>query len=95
MRCYHSVLSCHLATALALLLTAAAPRLVRGAEPAAAPPLFPFVLPWDDASPGVTNVSAWLEKPAGKLGRVYVKEGHLFTGSQRLRLLGVNLCCAP
>jgi hypothetical protein len=92
MRCHRSVLSCHLATALALLLPTAAPRLVRGAEPAAAPPLFPFVLPWDDASPGVTNVSAWLEKPAGTLGRVFVKDGHLFMGSKRLRLLGVNFC---
>src|ERR1700722_1591729 len=58
-------------------------------EPA---PLFPFVLPWDDAAGGVTNVSAWLDRPAGRLGPVVVKDGHLFTGEKRLRLLGVNLC---
>jgi hypothetical protein len=57
-----------------------------------APATFPFVLPWDDASPSVTNVSAWLDKPAGKLGPVIVKDGHLYTGSKRLRLVGVNLC---
>jgi hypothetical protein len=62
-----------------------------GAEPEHAP-LVPFVLPWDDATPGVTNVSAWLDRPAGRLGPVVVKDGHLFTGSKRLRLLGVNLC---
>ncbi|MFA0771353.1 MAG: hypothetical protein REDVDVYQ_001875, partial [Candidatus Fervidibacter sp.] len=28
--------------------------------------LFPFVLPWDDATPSVTNISHWLHKPAGK-----------------------------
>ena len=50
------------------------------------------MLPWDDASPGVTNVSAWLDRPAGGLGPVVVKDGHFYTGSKRLRLFGVNLC---
>ena len=34
--------------------------------------LFPFVLPWDDATPGVANISGWLHKPAGKFGHVRV-----------------------
>jgi hypothetical protein len=54
---------------------------------------FPFVLPWDDASPGVANVSAWLPKPAGKHGPVRAgADGHLYTGGQRIRFFGVNLC---
>ena len=53
--------------------------------------LFPFVLPWDDASPAATNVSAWLEAPAGKGGFVTVKDGHLFANGKRLRIFGVNL----
>lgn len=53
--------------------------------------LFPFVLPWDDASAGVTNVSAWIEKPAGKNGFVIAKDGHLYSGEKRLRLFGVNI----
>ena len=54
----------------ALLTFAVAP--LRAAE------LFPFVLPWDDASPSATNVSAWLVALAGKGGFVTVKDGHLF-----------------
>ncbi|MCS6861406.1 MAG: carbohydrate binding domain-containing protein [Abditibacteriales bacterium] len=56
-------------------------------------PLFPFVLPWDDAAPGVTNLSAWLHKPAGKFGRVRAgADGHYYVGNQRMRFFGVNVC---
>jgi len=62
-------------------------------------PLFPFVLPWDDASPSVANISHWLHKPAGKFGHIRVgADGHLYAGNQRIRFLGVNLCfgaCFP
>jgi hypothetical protein len=61
--------------------------------------LFPFVLPWDDSSPGVANISGWLHKPAGALGHVRVgDDGHLYVGGQRIRFFGVNLCfgaCFP
>jgi hypothetical protein len=53
--------------------------------------MFPFVLPWDDASPSVTNLSAWLERPAGRDGFVTVKNGHLFANGKRLRIFGVNV----
>jgi hypothetical protein len=56
------------------------------------PDIFPFVLPWDDASPGVTNISSWLEAPAGKNGFVTVKDGHLQANGKRLRFWGTNLC---
>lgn len=56
-------------------------------------PLFPFVLPWDDATPSPTNLSDWHHQPAGKFGHIRVgKEGHLYAGDQRIRFLGVNLC---
>jgi hypothetical protein len=64
----------------------------RGDEPAG---LFPFVLPWDDASPGVTDVSGWLPKPAGKLGPIHAgDDGHLHAGNERIRFVGVNLAFA-
>jgi hypothetical protein len=64
----------------------------RGDEPAG---LFPFVLPWDDASPGITDVSGWLPRPAGKLGPVHAgDDGHLYTGNERIRFVGVNLAFA-
>jgi hypothetical protein len=64
----------------------------RAADP---PKLFPFVLPWDDTSPGVTNLSGWPHQPAGKRGAVRAgKDGHLYTGDQRIRFFGVNLCFA-
>jgi hypothetical protein len=56
------------------------------------PQLFPFVMPWDDATPGVTNLSGWLAKPAGKLGPVHAAEGHFYTGRECIRFFGVNLC---
>ena len=74
-----------------------------GALAAAVPPpgqagrrsddLTPFVLPWDDASPGPSDVSSWLPKPAGRLGHVRLSEdGHLRMGDDRIRFLGVNFC---
>jgi hypothetical protein len=54
--------------------------------------LFPFVLPWDDASSGVTSLSGWLDKPAGKYGHVSVgKDGHLYAGTKRIKFSGVDL----
>ncbi|MBS1208439.1 MAG: hypothetical protein H6R19_837 [Proteobacteria bacterium] len=57
--------------------------------------LFPFVMPWAEdtpsASANLTNLSAWNEKPAGKHGFVRVEDGHLYAGSERIRLLGGNI----
>jgi len=53
--------------------------------------LFPFVLPWDDASTNIVNVSDWLVKPAGKDGYVVAKDGHFYAGKRRVRFFGVNL----
>src|SRR6187399_1464822 len=58
---------------------------------ASAAEMFPLVLPWDDASPSITNISSWLEKPAGREGFVTVKDGHLFANGKRLRIFGVNM----
>ncbi len=56
-------------------------------------PLFPFVLPWDDSAPGVTDLSGWLHAPAGKDGFVHAgKDGHLYAGESRIRFFGVNFC---
>ncbi|MCS7225102.1 MAG: carbohydrate binding domain-containing protein [Armatimonadetes bacterium] len=61
--------------------------------------LFPFVLPWDDDSPGITNISHWSPKPAGMSGFIRVgKDGHFYEGKNRIRFFGVNLCfgaCFP
>ncbi|HYR57708.1 MAG TPA: carbohydrate binding domain-containing protein [Chthoniobacteraceae bacterium] len=70
---------------LAGIAAAALTSLAQAAEP------FPFVLPWDDATPSVTNVSAWLDKPAGGRGFVAARDGHLFAGDQRIRFFGVNI----
>ncbi len=59
---------------------------------ASAADMFPFQLPWDDATPSITNVSWLNDKPAGRDGFVSVKDGHLFAGDKRLRIFGVNMC---
>ncbi|NUQ00137.1 MAG: carbohydrate binding domain-containing protein, partial [Armatimonadetes bacterium] len=53
--------------------------------------LIPFVLPWDDASPGVTHVGSWLDKPAGQRGHVTVRDGRLYTGDRRFKVFGTNI----
>ena len=81
--------------AVAMILGAASIATAQTSTPApmrAGDGLFPFVLPWDDASPGVTDVSGLLDKPAGKHGPIRVKDGHFYAGDERIRFLGVNLC---
>lgn len=53
--------------------------------------LFPYAMPWNDNSPNLTNLSSWNDKPAGKHGFVTVRDGHLYVGFKRLRLIGVNI----
>lgn len=57
--------------------------------------LFPFVLPWDDSTQTITDVSYLLDKPAGKSGYVQVgKDGHFYVGGKRIRFFGVNMSFA-
>ena len=41
-----------------------------GLDRAAEAPLFPFVLPWNDASPGIANLSGGISAPAGLSGHI-------------------------
>ena len=51
-----------------------------------------FIVPWDDNTPGSTNMSRFLHKPAGANGFIKVADGHLVTGDgQRWRVWGVML----
>ena len=60
-----------------------------------APVTFPFVLPWDDAAPGLTDLSSWLHKPAGGKGYVTVRDdGHFYVGRERIRFFAVNMSMA-
>ncbi|MHC4399257.1 MAG: carbohydrate binding domain-containing protein [Planctomycetota bacterium] len=77
-----------LLVAVVLLPAAAAP----GEEP-----LFPFVISYD-APVNVTNVSAWLDRPAGRHGFVRADGGRLATDAGPIRFWGTNLCfdaCFP
>jgi len=59
--------------------------------------LFPFVVSYDTPE-NVTNLSAWLERPAGKHGFVRVKDGRLQTDAGPVRFWATNLCfeaCFP
>src|SRR5262249_23469668 len=79
---------CLLLTAVVLLTSDGA----RGDE-AESSRLFPFVLPWNDAAPGVTNLSDWLPKPVDADGHVRVgTDGHFYRGRTRVRFFGVNMC---
>ncbi len=74
--------------ALSLLSLAALP------SQAQTPPyMSPFVIPWDDATPGNAIDMAWLNsKPAGVNGYIVVKDGHFAESKtgRRIRFLGTN-----
>ena len=51
-----------------------------------------FVIPWDDISSGPTDMSRFLEKPAGSTGFIRKVNGHLATGAgKRWRFWGVGM----
>ena len=50
--------------------------------------LFPFVVPGDDVSGGVTDLSFLNDRPADRL--VTVSGGHFFAGGERIRFWGMN-----
>jgi hypothetical protein len=53
---------------------------------------FPFVIPGDDATPSVTDLSGWNGGPIGLSEFVTIRDGHFYVGSDRLRIWGVNTC---
>ena len=60
-------------------------------------PLFPFVVSYDSPE-NVTNISAWLRRPAGSDDFVHNRDGQLATDAGRIRFWGTNLCfdgCFP
>ncbi len=60
-------------------------------------PLFPFVVSYD-APDNVTNVSRWIERPAGRHGFIRVEDGRLVNDAGPIRFWGTNLCfdaCFP
>lgn len=67
----------------ALLLSFGA--LTRAAESDSS--LFPFALPSDDATEGITNLSFLNNRPADAL--VTVRDGHFYAGKDRIRFWGV------
>jgi hypothetical protein len=56
------------------------------------PNLFPFVLPADDVTEGVTDLSFLNSKPANDL--VTVRNGHFYAGGRRVRFWGVCILSA-
>jgi len=77
---------------LVLAVLAAGVQAARAGEVGVPDGLFPFVLPWDDASSGVTDLSGWLRGPAGASGAVRAgSDGHLYAGGERIRFFGVDL----
>ena len=50
------------------------------------------MLPWDDASKTVVDVSALNSVPAGKNGAIVARGGHFYDGAgRRIRFIGVNM----
>ena len=70
-----------------------------GMSRADGPDWFDFVIPWDDAAPGILDVSALNPTPAGGRGFISAKDGHFYDEKgNRVRFLGVNICfnaCFP
>lgn len=59
----------------------------------AAPQFVPFVMPWDDATPGTaTDMTALNTAPAGSNGSIVARNGHFYESKtgKRIRFLGVG-----
>ncbi len=59
--------------------------------------LFPFVVAYGER-PNLTDVSSWLDKPAGKFGYVRIQNDQFVTDAGPIRFWGTNLCfeaCFP
>ncbi|MBK1876253.1 carbohydrate binding domain-containing protein [Pelagicoccus mobilis] len=53
--------------------------------------LIPFILPWNDDTPGITDLSGMNHKPAGKHGYITIDDqAHFTVGGERIRFWGVN-----
>jgi hypothetical protein len=79
-------------TSLRCVLWAVLVALAATAGHAADSPLFPFVLPWNDASGGITDLAGRLDAPAGKYGHIRAgSDGHLYAGLERQRFFGVDI----
>ncbi len=54
-----------------------------------------FVIPWDDTSESITDMSFLLHKPAGKYGFVEARDGHFRLGNgERWKIWGQNITLA-
>jgi hypothetical protein len=79
------------------LLGAALVTVLVAAPVASGEPLFPFVISYD-APETIINVSAWLDRPAGRHGFVRADKGRLSTDAGPIRFWATNLCfeaCFP
>ncbi len=89
-----AILKKHWLPALALTGLLLGPGRAQTPPPATPSTTFPFVLPWDDATPGTaTDMSFLNAKPAGGRGFIVPKNGHFVESKtgDRVRFLGVNL----
>lgn len=81
----------------AIILTIGLSGVSRGTESGGSGKLFPFVLSYD-AGDSITNISSWLDRPAGSHGFVRAENGHFVHDAGRIRFWATNLCfeaCFP
>lgn len=79
--------------ALATLATAQSPQ---ASQPQTRPAgeAIPWPMDFAATAPGLMAADDLLHKPAGKFGPVVARDGHFYTGDQRIRFWGVNVCFA-
>jgi hypothetical protein len=79
---------------LVVFASIALPPLAFSAESSLPPPaehMSPWKIAYGTEVPGEMSAAALLEKPAGRLGPVTVRDGHFFTGDRRLRFWGASI----
>jgi hypothetical protein len=65
--------------------------LSRGALPEPAKEMAPWAMPWGDNVPAVVSSDAMIDKPAGRNGPVVARDGHFYSGNQRVRFWGFSI----
>jgi hypothetical protein len=65
--------------------------LARAAIPEPPKEMAPWAMPWGDNVPGAVSADGLLDKPAGRNGPVVARDGHFYSGNQRVRFWGFSI----
>lgn len=76
---------------LAGALVLACGSIIRAALPEPPKEMAPWAMPWGQNVPGIVSADGLIDKPAGKNGPIVARDGHFYSGEQRVRFWGFSI----